>query len=340
MSIGMVIPAQVQAASSGSVNMYRLYNLTSGEHFYTSDSAERNNLTSIGWKYEGIGWVAPKSSNTPVYRLYNPNTGDHHYTTSQEEKASCVNFGWRYEGIGWYSDDSKRISLYREYNPSAITGSHNYTSDLNEHTLLTNSYGWVDEGIAWYGVSGAQKDNTYSPSKDELLNSVRTSSSGEFIGDPCYADFDNDGRLEIVQATWKSSGDGFDLRFWHSDGFSVKSFGEKKEQNSILWSVKPYVISMKDGTKHYAYTMGWRPGVLAAYVASSEAFSIKNGVTKNIFSMEHAEIQSVGPESIDITYGRQTNGELMWALFSGNTTVYFDGTRYPVPSDSIDAWLS
>nr|MCR5047827.1 hypothetical protein [Saccharofermentans sp.] len=83
------------------VNMYRLYNRNSGEHFYTSDSAERDHLMSLGWSYEGLGWTAPAMSNTPVYRLYNQYGGEHHYTTSVAERDSLVAAGWTYESIGW-----------------------------------------------------------------------------------------------------------------------------------------------------------------------------------------------------------------------------------------------
>ena len=74
--------AAVEDNQNGYVDMYRLYNPNSGEHFYTANPAEKNNLVSLGWRYEGIGWTAPKKSNTPVYRLYNPNSGDHHYTVN------------------------------------------------------------------------------------------------------------------------------------------------------------------------------------------------------------------------------------------------------------------
>ncbi|MDR2976281.1 MAG: hypothetical protein LBV19_03125, partial [Streptococcaceae bacterium] len=49
------------------VDMLRLYNPNSGEHFYTAGPAEKDNLVKAGWEYEGIGWVAP-DSGTPVYR--------------------------------------------------------------------------------------------------------------------------------------------------------------------------------------------------------------------------------------------------------------------------------
>lgn len=131
--------------------MARLYNPNSGEHFYTSNPAERDKLASIGWKYEGIGWRAPQSSNTPVYRLYNPNAGDHHYTTDLKERFSLIKAGWKDEGIGWYSDDNKGIPLYRQYNPNAVSGSHNYTTSREENNYLV-SIGWREEGIAWYGL--------------------------------------------------------------------------------------------------------------------------------------------------------------------------------------------
>ena len=135
----------------GTQEMYRLYNPNSGEHFYTAKVAERNALRKIGWKYEGVGWVAPVTSGTPVYRLYNDNAGDHHYTVKVAERDALVKAGWIYEGIGWYSDDAKGTPLYRQYNPHAATGSHNYTTNKAENDALVK-LGWIAEGIGWYGV--------------------------------------------------------------------------------------------------------------------------------------------------------------------------------------------
>ncbi len=133
------------------VEMQRMYNPNSGEHFYTADPAERDFLVAAGWKHEGTGWKAPKESSTPVYRLYNPNAGDHHYTTDNAERSALLAVGWKDEGIGWYSDDSQGIPLYRQYNPNAVAGSHNYTTSQEENSYLV-SIGWNEEGIAWYGL--------------------------------------------------------------------------------------------------------------------------------------------------------------------------------------------
>ena len=144
--------AQPAAASAAGVAMYRLYNPYSGEHFYTGSVSERDNLSSIGWRYEGVGWTAPTSSNSPVYRLYNRSSGDHHYTTSVSERDWLVTLGWKYEGIGWYSDDNKTVPLYREFNPNVSIGTHNYTTSKYENDWLV-SLGWHGEGIGWYGIN-------------------------------------------------------------------------------------------------------------------------------------------------------------------------------------------
>lgn len=130
--------------------MYRLYNKGTGEHLYTADTNERDELSTKGWNYEGIAWQAPKNSNQPVYRLYNNNGREHHYTTSDSERDSLVEAGWIYEGIGWYSYSNEGTPLYRLYNPNAFANNHFYTTDKKERDDLVD-LGWKYEGIAWYG---------------------------------------------------------------------------------------------------------------------------------------------------------------------------------------------
>ena len=141
----------------GAVAMTRLYNPTSGEHLYTADAHEVSVLTSqYNWKNEGIGWYAPRMSNTPVYRLYNNASGEHFYTTNKNEKNTLVKqHNWTDEGIAWYSDDNKATPVYRQFNKNASSSvaSHNYTTDVHEKVVLTSQKGWTDEGIAWYGVA-------------------------------------------------------------------------------------------------------------------------------------------------------------------------------------------
>lgn len=130
--------------------MYRLYNPNSGEHFYTMNSEERDSLKSVGWKYEGVGWIAPTTGD-PVYRLYNPIGGEHHYTLEASERDMLVGAGWNYEGIGWSSDPNKTIPVYRQYNPNAFSCNHNFTTSKDENDYLVR-VGWNPEGISWYAL--------------------------------------------------------------------------------------------------------------------------------------------------------------------------------------------
>lgn len=146
-------------SEASTVEMYRLYNPNTSEHFYTVSLAERDQLIVVGWHYEGIGWVAPEQGDD-VYRLYNPNAkgGDHHYTLSAGERDFLVKAGWIYEGVAWKS--SGPVGLHRLYNPNASSGSHHYTSSAEEAKHLA-SIGWKYEGIAWQAVSPGYPDTAY-----------------------------------------------------------------------------------------------------------------------------------------------------------------------------------
>ncbi|MBR4454930.1 MAG: hypothetical protein IKS32_01755 [Solobacterium sp.] len=130
--------------------MYRMYNPTSGEHFFTGNAQERDNLKKAGWKYEGVGFKTVLKSDTPVYRMYNPVAGDHHYTVNNNEVETLKKAGWKYEGIAFYTNPSKTgIPQYRLYNPNAESGAHHYTSNPKEKEMLEQA-GWKSEGIGFW----------------------------------------------------------------------------------------------------------------------------------------------------------------------------------------------
>ncbi|MDG4977332.1 glycoside hydrolase, family 25 [Lactococcus lactis] len=141
---------QVKASADTTMPVYRLYNHYTGEHFYTKNKAEQQQLLTHGWNYEGIGWYSA-TSGAPVYRVYNPNSvgGDHYYTMSKYEAQSLVSKGWRWDDKGqpvFYSAGNS--NLYVAYNPNAQSGSHNYTSNTFEQNTLL-SKGWIYGKVAW-----------------------------------------------------------------------------------------------------------------------------------------------------------------------------------------------
>ncbi|MBB5887682.1 GH25 family lysozyme [Lactovum miscens] len=141
-----------QSAAPVNVPIYRLYNPTNYEHFYTASLNEATTLIQIGWGYsEGISYYAPASGGIPVYRLYNPYIQMHMYTTDSNEYNVLATRGWNQEGVAFYatSASSGQVPVYRLYNPQILQ--HLYTTDLNEYNVLATR-GWNQEGIAWYGM--------------------------------------------------------------------------------------------------------------------------------------------------------------------------------------------
>ena len=145
-------------APEGCVFQFRLYNPNSGEHFYTGSQEEVLNLVSVGWNFEGSGFITPTVGD-PIYRLYSAEHGDHYYTTNVAEKNALVVEGWTLDGgtgIAFPSADaSTGRPMYKVHNPNAYpngeAGAHHFTMSWEEVQNLV-SIGWQYEGIAWYSV--------------------------------------------------------------------------------------------------------------------------------------------------------------------------------------------
>lgn len=138
-------------------NVYRIYNPYTGEHFYTENLDEAKTNVSLGWRYEGVGWVAPSKSGEKVWRLYNPYAGDHHYTSSTTERDALVKAGWKAEGYGWLSGGD--LSVLRQYNQYAKSGTHNFTLSKKENDALVKA-GWKAEGSAWSALTSTANEVT------------------------------------------------------------------------------------------------------------------------------------------------------------------------------------
>ena len=134
------------------VPVYRLYNMITSEHLFTTSKSEYDNFVSLGkknrewWIGEGIDWLAPKSGQK-VYRLYNPALGSqqkssHYYTANLSEAKNLVkNWGWRYDFSGrevFFSGGDNAI--YTCYN-ELLRSAHHYTSSKSEWLGL-QKHGW------------------------------------------------------------------------------------------------------------------------------------------------------------------------------------------------------
>lgn len=177
-----------------------------------------------------------------------------------------------------------KIPVYRAFKNDLISGSHNYTRDKNEQTILTKQRGWKDEGIAWYGSNITPLDNKDSILKELSdgavgLNKVRFDKVGsEKRRNWLYQTIKwsiplaADGRLYpsvmTAQAILESG--------WGESGLSVKAnnlFGIKKGN----WSGEVYqAVTAEAAHKNGKYT-GYRTQAEANAGGKAQVLDLKKG---------------------------------------------------------------
>ncbi len=96
---------------AGTSPVYRAYNPTTQDHFYTTNFAEYASAQNGGYKQEGVGFndyasISDPASTVfvnPVYRVYKASTGDHFYTTNVAERDAAIAGGYISEGTAFYT---------------------------------------------------------------------------------------------------------------------------------------------------------------------------------------------------------------------------------------------
>jgi peptidoglycan hydrolase-like amidase len=196
--------------ATGTVPIYRFYNPTSGDHFYTT-----SNTAHTGYNNEGIVFYlysTQTNGTSPIYRFYNPTNGDHFYTFS-----NTPHYGYNNEGVVFYAFNTQSAQpgispVYRFYNSS--NGDHFYTLSQNmasvtivyrfydqasgDYFYTTSSAphaGYKYEGIAFYAYSTQIADTVpiyrfYSPASGDHFyttsNTVHANYNNEGIAFYAY----------------------------------------------------------------------------------------------------------------------------------------------------------
>lgn len=141
-------------------SVYRFYNESSGFHFYTSNTSERDSLIgnpNIGYQYEGPAFKVANSksdsSQLPLFRFYDTAIGDHFYTTSVSERDSIISnlHQYQYEGTAFNvlgASANVGTDVHRFYNTQ--TGAHFYTASAAERdSVIASLPAFTYEGVAF-----------------------------------------------------------------------------------------------------------------------------------------------------------------------------------------------
>jgi hypothetical protein len=162
--------------------VYRFYNKTNGDHFYTISETEKNNLINSmpSYAFEGVVFYTYQSAvdnSAPVYRFLNKTNGDHFYTINETERTYVQNnlsSIYLYEGIAFYSLKTQILSavnVYRFYN--IANGDHFYTASGEEATRLNNLPENNSNPIyRFYNVTNG--DHFYTASESEKNSIIAT----------------------------------------------------------------------------------------------------------------------------------------------------------------------
>ena len=93
-------------AASGTLEVHRLRNSSTGNRLWTPDFDEANlALRGNRYTYEGVAFRAygdTGQSRIPVHRLYSPGRDLHHFTTSNAVRDSMLRQGFRSEPTKFY----------------------------------------------------------------------------------------------------------------------------------------------------------------------------------------------------------------------------------------------
>jgi len=146
------------STDSSSLPVYRFYNSSNGQHFYTASETEKNSLTtnlSSIFHLEGIAfyvYITTAAGLSPIYRFYNSANADHFYTADQNEVTTLENL-------------SKKVTfpVYRFVN--LANGQHFFTISESEKDFVqdnqSKTFGY--EGIAFYAYPDSSSDSALAP---------------------------------------------------------------------------------------------------------------------------------------------------------------------------------
>jgi len=137
--------------------VYRFFDTQTGDHFYTTSTAEKAQIqqTMPWFTYEGTPWATPvKGAGTvDVFRFLDTSSNAHFFTTSASERDQIIKTSpsYKYEGVAFeaYADASApgTVTLERFFNTQ--TGQHHFAGNAEEAAGINYGAagpGWVDEG--------------------------------------------------------------------------------------------------------------------------------------------------------------------------------------------------
>lgn len=276
--------------------LHSLYSAGSGEHFLSADDQEIQGLITLGWKDEGVRFLAALHGDTPVWRLYPPEQG-HRYVASDLQRQMLILQGWKEEGIRFYSAATNQQPVYALRNPNTQAHAWHYTASLKEKKALLKA-GWKEEGTAWQAldlVSIEQLADGFARAwdeNDEQIFGFRTIRNERYYFDPLRSGRMTVGRTVVyvdgAQQEFLFDPEGRMVTGLHTEGGQVEYFDEdsgSRIRNRFVVHENPRRICWYDEN-------GWQARGRKTINGKTYAFDTLNGALQPDYEALESMVRS------------------------------------------------
>lgn len=133
--------------------VFRLFQASTGDHFYTRSSIEAAAAGALGYAEEGAPFANEQQRGDllDVHRFFSTRSGKHFYTTSEVERDAVAAAGdYAYEGVAFQvtaEAEPGSAPIHRFF--STVSGAHLFTASFAEGAAAA---GYRYEGIAWHAA--------------------------------------------------------------------------------------------------------------------------------------------------------------------------------------------
>ena len=207
----------------GTVDVYRLFDGPTGDHFFTTSGEEKNLAVLGGYNYEGIvgkAYSQPGPDRIEVVRYFKPSTGEHFYTTSVEEMKNLGSNGYVRESAVFYA-------------PTAVPTTTITTRTAPTTTITTYGSGTRKDGVIYSGpelfysfIKGYGpfiRDYSVSPKVFDKISEPDNRLPGTRVMKWLNVDFPEDGEYTVEL---------------ESDDFSIVKIGGREVATTTLGNPK------------------------------------------------------------------------------------------------------
>jgi hypothetical protein len=139
--------------------IYRLYNSTLQQHYWTLDENTKTYLINIGYSLESspfntfsglVDLPVPAVERINIYGL--KGYAGYFYTTSFSELESVVNRGYSYDGV---LTTASAVNAGTEVYRLQHSGKYFYTANASERDIAVSRYGYIYEEVGFYIDDGS-----------------------------------------------------------------------------------------------------------------------------------------------------------------------------------------